>query len=143
MLDLAESALPLLSGALSALADAFAWAADKAATLLGWLSQIDEASIQQTMVDVGDMGYNAAAAYNAAGDENWRGGMTWVGEGGPELVRLPRGSQIYSSQESAQMAAAGGSDTGALERIMSENTAVLRGILAELGGMQIRGRMYG
>lgn len=143
VLDLAESALPLLSGALSALADAFAWAADKAATLLGWLSQIDEASIQQTMVDVGDMGYNAAAAYNAAGDENWRGGLTWVGEGGPELVSLPRGSQIYSSQESSQMAAAGGSDTGALERIMSENTAMLRGILAELSGMQIRGRMYG
>ena len=143
VLDLAESALPLLSGALSALADAFSWAADKAATLLGWLSQIDEASIQQTMVDVGDMGYNGAAAYNAAGDENWRGGLTWVGEGGPELVSLPRGSQIYSNQESAQMAPAGGSDTRTLERIMSENTAVLRGILAELGGMQIRGRMYG
>lgn len=83
------------------------------------------------------------ADYNAAGDRNWRGGLTWVGEGGPELVSLPRGSQIYSSQESAQMAAAVGSDTGALERIMSENTAMLRGILAELSGMQIRGRMYG
>ena len=143
VLDLAESALPLLTGALSVLADAFSWAADKAATLLGWLSQIDEASIQQTMVDVGDMGYNGAAAYNAAGDRSWRGGLTWVGEGGPELVSLPRGSRIYSNQESTQMAASGGSDTRSLEKSVNENTAVLRGILAELGGMQIRGRMYG
>lgn len=143
VLDLAESALPLLTGALSVLADAFSWAADQAATLLGWLSQIDEASIQQTMVDVGDMGYNGAAAYNAAGDRSWRGGLTWVGEGGPELVSLPRGSRIYSNQESTQMAASGGSDTRSLEKSVNENTAVLRGILAELGGMQIRGRMYG
>lgn len=39
--------------------------------------------------------------WNAAGTDNWRGGLTWVGEAGPELVRLPRGSQIMSAQESA------------------------------------------
>lgn len=143
VLNLADSVLPVLTDALGVLADAFSWATDKVATFLDWISQVDTASIQQTMEDVGDMGYNAAAAYNAAGDQNWRGGLTWVGEGGPELVRLPRGSQIYSNQESSQMAAAGGSDTRALERSVNENTAVLRGILAELGGMQIRGRMYG
>ena len=38
--------------------------------------------------------------YNAAGTSNWRGGLTWVGENGPELVALPRGSQIYNAQES-------------------------------------------
>ena len=42
-------------------------------------------------------------AWNAAGDANWRGGLTWVGEAGPELVSLPRGSQIYSNQESRSM----------------------------------------
>lgn len=42
-------------------------------------------------------------AYNAAGTENWRGGLTWVGEAGPELVALPRGSRIYSNQESQSM----------------------------------------
>ena len=144
VLDLADSVLPVLTDALGALADAFSWAADKVATFLDWISQVDTASIQQTMEDVGDMGYNGAAAYNAAGDRNWRGGLTWVGEGGPELVSLPRGSRIYSNQESTQMAAAGGgSDTRSLEKSVNENTAVLRGILAELGGMQIRGRMYG
>lgn len=143
LLQLINTVLPAITPLVEGLAKAFEWVANAVSSVVTWLSQIDEASIQQTMVDVGDMGYNAAAAYNAAGDENWRGGLTWVGEGGPELVRLPRGSQIYSSQESTQMAAAGGNDTGALERIMNENTAVLRGILAELSGMQIRGRMYG
>lgn len=31
---------------------------------------------------------------NADGTTNWRGGMTWVGERGPELLTLPRGSAI-------------------------------------------------
>lgn len=44
--------------------------------------------------------YVSGNPYNAAGTTNWRGGMTWVGEDGPELVRLPRGSQILNAQES-------------------------------------------
>ena len=142
LLNLADSVLPVATEMLNGIANAFSWAAEKAAAFFDWLSRLDEASIQQTMEDVGDMGYNAAAAYNAAGDQSWRGGLTWVGEGGPELVSLPRGTQIYSNQESSQMAAAG-SDTRALEQSVNENTAMLRAILAELGGMQIRGRMYG
>lgn len=42
-------------------------------------------------------------AYNAAGTDNWRGGLTWVGENGPELVNLPQGSRIFSNQESRGM----------------------------------------
>ncbi|WP_426031031.1 hypothetical protein [Caulobacter sp. DWP3-1-3b2] len=34
------------------------------------------------------------AGHNALGTSNWRGGPTWVGERGPELLNLPRGSQI-------------------------------------------------
>lgn len=41
--------------------------------------------------------------HNASGNINWRGGFTWVGEAGPELVRLPKGSQIYNAQESREM----------------------------------------
>lgn len=39
---------------------------------------------------------------NAIGTDNWRGGWTWVGENGPELMRLPRGSQIMTAQESGE-----------------------------------------
>lgn len=42
-------------------------------------------------------------SFNAGGTDNWRGGLTWVGENGPELVSLPRGSRIHNAQESKQM----------------------------------------
>ena len=44
-------------------------------------------------------------SYNAAGTSDWRGGLTWVGEAGPELVRLPQHAQILSNQESRALAA--------------------------------------
>lgn len=40
---------------------------------------------------------------NAAGTDNWRGGLTWVGENGPELLALPRGAQITSASESREL----------------------------------------
>lgn len=47
---------------------------------------------------------------NARGTSNWRGGLSWVGEQGPELVDLPRGSRVYPHTRSVSMAAAGGGD---------------------------------
>lgn len=41
---------------------------------------------------------------NANGTANWRGGWTWVGERGPELMRLPQGTQIKSAEQSQRMA---------------------------------------
>lgn len=40
---------------------------------------------------------------NAAGTDNWRGGMTWVGENGPELAILPRGTEILNATESREV----------------------------------------
>ena len=45
-----------------------------------------------------------SAGHNAQGTQYWRGGPTWVGELGPELVDLPKGSRIYSNQESREIA---------------------------------------
>lgn len=45
----------------------------------------------------------------ATGTSSWRGGLTWVGEEGPELMDLPRGTAIYPHQESMAMARGGGS----------------------------------
>lgn len=53
--------------------------------------------------------YTGNYGRNAGGTDNWRGGLTWVGEAGPELVALPQGSQIYNAQDSAGMG--GGSVT--------------------------------
>lgn len=150
LLNLADAVLPVVTGALNVAADAFAWAAEKAAAFFDWVSRLDGATIQQTMVDSGDMGYwgdynPAFAGYNAAGNRNWRGGLTWVGETGPELMRLPQGSQIYSNQESRQIAAAAApTDTRRMEQLQSENNQLMRALLNEFSGMHMRGRMiYG
>lgn len=41
---------------------------------------------------------------NAKGTNNWRGGPTWVGEHGPELAELPRGTKILPNKESVSFA---------------------------------------
>ncbi len=43
------------------------------------------------------------AGHNATGTSNWRGGLTWVGENGPELVDVPGGSRVHTNAESAKM----------------------------------------
>lgn len=48
----------------------------------------------------------------ARGMTNWRGGMLMVGEQGPELVSLPRGSDVYTNQESRQILSARGGGLG-------------------------------
>ena len=40
---------------------------------------------------------------NAGGDKNFKGGPTWVGEHGPELVNLPKGSEIMSNKNSLRL----------------------------------------
>jgi TP901 family phage tail tape measure protein len=40
---------------------------------------------------------------NARGTNFWKGGWTWVGEQGPELVNLPIGTRIYPSEVSERM----------------------------------------
>lgn len=42
---------------------------------------------------------------NARGTNSWRGGVTWVGEEGPELIDLPRGTRVLPSKESAAITA--------------------------------------
>lgn len=43
---------------------------------------------------------NVKPKYNARGTDYFEGGQTWVGEEGPELVTLPRGSRITPHRES-------------------------------------------
>lgn len=66
---------------------------------------------------VSGMGYTGTGGYmgadgkwhqNAAGTDNFIGGVTWVGENGPEPVWLPQGSRIGTNQEGRSLS---GSDT--------------------------------
>lgn len=68
--------------------------------------------VQNTMVKVKDMTTSVAdvvsnaqnrvntTSRNASGTRNFSGGRTWVGEEGPELVTLPRGTKIEPTRES-------------------------------------------
>ena len=40
---------------------------------------------------------------NATGTQYWKGGRTWVGENGPELVNLPGGSKVFTAGQSKNM----------------------------------------
>lgn len=53
-------------------------------------------------------GKAAGGIIGAAAGGGPRGGLTWVGEQGPELVRLPYGSMVHSNPDSRRMAAGGG-----------------------------------
>jgi hypothetical protein len=44
---------------------------------------------------------------NANGTPSWRGGMTWVGERGPELINVPRGASIIPAHRAQNMAGGG------------------------------------
>lgn len=48
---------------------------------------------------------------HAAGTDYFSGGLTWVGERGAEIVSLPRGSKIYSNEQSRQIASGGNTPT--------------------------------
>lgn len=48
-------------------------------------------------------GFGKNIGRNADGTDYWRGGLTWVGERGPELVSLPQGSRVYSAEDSRSM----------------------------------------
>ena len=84
-------------------------------------------------------GYNPALPGNAAGTESWRGGLTWVGEEGPELVSLPRGSRIWTNSESEQIAA--GTDTSRIEALLERNVTLLRDIYSGIRDQRTIWRM--
>lgn len=75
-------------------------------TLGAWTGNADLSGINAGTVDVNTPTTTLVwengkwVSANASGNVNWRGGVTWVGENGPEKVYLPQGSQILTAQES-------------------------------------------
>lgn len=112
------------------------WGSGKAKTALGLNLSSGQMSYQQQLkYSTGDYTW-----YNAGGTDNWRGGLTWVGEAGPELLALPQGSRIYNAQDSRAIAATG-TDTARLEALMERNVMLLEEINSEFSGLKVKGRM--
>ena len=69
--------------------------------------------------------FSGGVGRNAAGTDHWRGGLTWVGEEGPELTWLPQGAKVASHPRSmAMMAQAAG---GGRARAQVNNHYYLQG----------------
>lgn len=62
----------------------------------------------------GGSGISVGASAN--GTSNWRGGLTMVGERGPELVSLAKGARVHTSQETRNML--NGSNSGGQAKIL-------------------------
>lgn len=69
---------------------------------IGWLADLVGGKSKKSDLEVDD----TPVGNNAKGTNNWRGGVTWVGEKGPELLDLPRGSRILPNKESVRYAGA-------------------------------------
>lgn len=66
-------------------------------------------TVGNAAVDVaGILGGRASGGVQGAATGGARSGLTWVGEHGPELVRMPAGSAVMSNPDSMRAAAAGG-----------------------------------
>jgi len=72
------------------------------------LQQIHETDVEAHRANRG----NRAGGITGAASGGQRGGRTWVGEDGPELVDLPYGSMVHSYGDSMRMASAGGGGGG-------------------------------
>ena len=78
---------------------------------------------------------------NAVGTSYWGGGLTWVGERGPELVNLPSGARVRNAVDSRRMAD-GGAVGGAsiTNHIYVQNDIDVEALLFKLEDMQRRRR---
>lgn len=68
---------------------------------------------------------------NAEGTDYWKGGLTWVGEKGPELIDIPKGSKVFSNDKSMDMMNGGGKveHTGTIKVVGVNNKEELTGVV--------------
>jgi len=80
------------------------WIGDLQLPRPGWLGELLAWSPVVTVRGgMGATGTAVPVGANAAGTPYWRGGLSLVGEEGPELVNLPRGAAVFSAGETRAM----------------------------------------
>jgi phage-related protein len=80
------------------------WIADAISGAIGWIDSLIQKIRSIPKPDLGGLG-GVVGKVNpfAKGGRNISGGLSLVGEEGPELLNLPRGTDIYSAGETASM----------------------------------------
>ena len=86
----------------------------------GWFGSVADAI-------TGSGGDAETVGENAEGDNNWKGGLTWVGEKGAELVDLPKGSRILPHKESVSLMKQGSGVVKDSAANITQNTVVSGG----------------
>ncbi|CAK7037841.1 phage tail tape measure protein [Tissierella sp.] len=85
-------------------------------------------TIKQVFETIGEKISNIGK--NAQGTDYWRGGLTWVGEKGPELIDLPRGSKVFSNEKSMEMMSGNKIEhTGTIKVVGVNNKEELTGVV--------------
>lgn len=106
--DAAKGVFNLLTGSVDTttgkillLVTAVGLAAAAIAVLVGRGKELNNAfsSVGETMSSTNQI-QRTSQQYHAKGTQYFSGGTTWVGEHGPELLELPRGTRIFNNQES-------------------------------------------
>lgn len=69
----------------------------------GLATDDEQRRLAEKAMDELEQKYKATFKKNASGTRNYGGGLTWVGEKGPEIVRLPYGSEILSNNRSMKL----------------------------------------
>jgi phage-related protein len=91
---------------------------DKVSSLVGWIGRIDWPSPPSWL---GDLAGKIPGI--ATGTTSARGGLALVGERGPELVNMPRGSRVWPAGETRNMLGGG----GAAQPLIVHNHIILDG----------------
>lgn len=78
-------------------------------------------------------GKTAPIGTNAAGTDDWRGGWSWVGEEGPELLNLPRHSQVVPTSRLSSL------NSGGAKRITITNWNDGTGYMEEISDGSVAG----
>ncbi|MFI9235763.1 phage tail protein [Streptomyces sp. NPDC053079] len=130
-------------------ADAMYGAGIKAAEGLVKGLEKQQAAIERVMIRIAEtlerqikkaFGVKASGGPVGAAGGGARSGMTWVGEQGPELVRLPYGSAVRTAGDSRRLAAGGGGAEPVVLEIKSGGSR-MDDLLVELlrGAIRVRG----
>lgn len=140
----------IVDGALSGVGKAFSALWDVAKSVFGWITDAWNALVELfstplkprmeganktkdskngsgTRNRVVPRGGYVNPAQTAAGDNNWRGGLTWVGEKGPELAWLPRGTSVTPNNRIGNLRDAAGNFQIPVGRSNSMKIGDLRG----------------
>ncbi len=111
---------------------------DKLPTLFSAVGKLGSLFGGSTPAATTTIGTNGLLSGNAAGTEWWGGGASIVGELGPEIVSMPRGSRVTSAGETRRLLAANDGGVGRMAVDIKLNTDLFTASVSRISGGQLQ-----